>query len=381
MVTSSLFGGGTMISKSWCVKRWKLKSNLYIEMPRLRRFRHEEAAAAKIQAALRKGKRKTKSRAGLNKTEKKEVKTMAEKAVNSGKESIYCHGWFIYDSAPTYGSFIQPLLQGTAILPNVEDPAQGAATCLVLQTGHNLTPNSVTLNNNMGGQCAFPLGGMRFPPVAINSEHGLRGDFAHFQSVQASLCIYANEINVGANVDECWAPLAFRVLHVKLKDKYLQDAGCLYNHMFLDTENDRTGLSAATSVKGLNVDLRVNTRAVKVLNDVRFKLNQCMRPSVIGGNIPGSIQFSAGAGGGASRPSYPSAKHLKLWCEKPKKKIRFSEISAADNEYEPLNYNYNEYIIVLCTRDQTFAGNYTAGQNTSRYWTVATNGITKVRNM
>lgn len=324
-----------------------------------------------------------KSRSGLNKTEKKQTRAIAKKAVKAGKENVFSAGWFNYENAPTYGGYSQPQLQAQAILPNIADPLSGAASTIVLQTGSVLTANSATLNTNMGGQAAFPMGGFRYPPISINSEHGIQGDYAHFQSGQISLGIFAQEINNANQLDDCWAPLNFRVLHVKIKGKYLQDAGVLYNKMFLDTENYQMGLSAPTSVKGLQQDLRINTEAVKVLNDIRFKLNQCMRPSVIAGNIAGSIAYAASSGGSAARPQYPSAKYLKLWLENPKKKIRFSDATSATNDYEPLNYNYNEYVIILCYRDQTFAGNGAGGtgQDTSRYWGVAATGMTKIKDM
>lgn len=320
---------------------------------------------------------------GLNKTEKKQTKAIAKRAVNAGKESVYCAGWYNYENAPAYGGFSQPQLQAQAILPNIMDPLSGACTALVLQTGSALTANSVTLNTNMGGQCAYVMGGFRYPPISLNAEHGLKGDYAHFQSGQMSLGIYAQEINNANQLDDCWAPLNFRLLHVKIKGKYLQDAGVLYNKMFLDTENTQMGLSVPSSVKGFTQDLRINTEAVKVLKDIRFKLNQCMRPSVIAGNIAGSIAYAASSGGSASRPTYPSAKFIKLWLENPKKKIRFADATSATNDYEPLNYNFNEYVIILCNRDQTFYNNGSgnAGQDTSRYWSVSATGMTKLKDM
>lgn len=326
----------------------------------------------------------SKPRGGLNKTEKKQTKEIAKKAVNAGKESIYCKWWYTYDTHFVPTALNPPLVPGTAILPNIYDPVSGSATCVCFQTGQYLTKNSVTLNTNMGGNCAFPIGGMKYLPADQDNEHGIRGDYAHFQSGQISLAVYADVIN-SSNSDvynDTYLPLNFRVLHVKIKGKYLQDEGTLYDHMFRDTDNDDVGLSLVGSIKTLNHDTRINSEAVKVLHDISFKLNQPCRPNLSDGaqEFVGSV-----TGGPASRPSYPSAKFLKLWTENPKKKIRFADANdGVANDYEPLNWNFNEYVIILCTRDQTFAGsNGGAGNsnNTSRMWRAGVTGITKVKNM
>lgn len=325
----------------------------------------------------------SKTRGGLNKTEKKETKEIAKKAVNAGKESIYCKWWFDYDTHSVITPTAQPLVSATAILPNIVDPAQGAATCVVFQTGQYKTKNSDTLNTNMGGQCAFPIGGMKYQPTFLDSEHGIQGDYAHFQSGQISLAVYADLVNSSSSdiYNSTFLPLDFRVIHFKIKGKYLQDTGTIYNHLFRDSTNDDVGLSMVGSVKTLKQDVRINSEAVKVLNDISFKLQQPCRPNLSDG---GQEWVATATGGPASRPAYPSSKFLKLWTENPKKKIRFSDSNdGVTNDYEPLNWNFNEYVLIMCVRDQTFVGSSGSGNasDTYRMWRAGCSGMTKIRDM
>jgi len=347
------------------------KRSAYVPKKRANRRRRPRSAPSRIR--------------GLNKTEKKQTRQIAKRAVNAGKESIYCKYWIDYDTHAATSLYAQPMIGATAILPNIYDPANGAATCITFQTGQFLTPNSVTLNSNMGGNCAFPLGGMKYLPAMLDSEHGIMGDYAHFQSGQISLAIYADPIEQYELNDSTFAPLDFRVLHVKIKGKYLQNDSTLYEKLFKDTENYEVGLSMVGSTKTLRHDSRINTDCVTVLHDIRFKLNNQTKPTTNQQMaIQGNTLAATANGGSASRPSYPAAKYLKLWTENPKKKIRWSDSTSATNDYEPVNWNFNEYVIITCVRDQTYngsTGGVTPANNTSRMWRAAATGITKVKDM
>lgn len=325
-------------------------------------------------------------RRGLNKKEMKQTRQIAKRAVNAGKESIYCKWWIDYDTHAATTPLHQPMIGATAILPNIYNAANGAATCICFQTGQNLTPNSVSVNAGLtGGNACYPLGGFKYQPASLDSDHGINGDYAHLQSAQISLAIFADPIEQYELNDSCFAPIEFRVLHFKLKGKYLQKDDVIMENLFLNTENNERGLSMVGTVKTLNRDVRINTNAVKVLHDFRFKLNNPVKPTTNQQMaVQGNTLSATANGGSAARPSYPAAKYLKLWTENPKKKIRWSDSVSSQNDYEPVSWNFVEYVCVLAYRDQTFngsTGGVTPANSTSRLWHAACTGITKIKDM
>ena len=316
----------------------------------------------------RKNYKKSNSKKGLTKTEKKEVKEI----VASRKEFRYTERWINYDNydPALVSTYQQPMLTATTTIPNVYDANNGTATIIGMQTGFYLNTASTQLDTNFtaAGQQPFmkELGGYGMPNTTTST--GIDGRYAYMHSGQVTLQI--NSIVASGNggtVNDAISPLCFRVLHVRAKKDAAGITPSLGSDLLRNMVNKNTGLMGSMTLRQLMTDFSVNRERFQVVHDKKFKLSEPVQPNY--------------AGSSANQPirnlPYPTQKTLKLWLDKPKKKLRFAEDdNNITNQFEPLNYDFVNYIFVICCREQTTNGEYSS---TLKRWTCTTQGQTKYR--
>lgn len=315
-----------------------------------------------------------KSKAGLNKLEKKQVKAI----VRSRKEDKYCNGWYIYDVVGQTGGFIQSALTNPQTLPNVYDNNEDAFSCLVLQTGRYLNSVSDQVNNPLGGVATgtvYPMGG--YGMIRGDSAQNIDGDFAYLQSAKISLSISANMLTDDA-YQSGMGPLNFRVLVVRAKRSQSGISPSLTTGLYINEVNSRVGLTATASVKSMSRDLRLNTSQFTKVHDITFQLNSPIDPDL-------AIATTQVSQGMPRNANLPYEKHLNLWMPRTKKKIRFSQRDdGSQNYYEPLNFDFVTYTIITAYRSPPFitvpvGTPLELQQCDSTKWTVRASGMTKYK--
>lgn len=305
---------------------------------------------------------------GLSSEEKKEVKNI----IANKKELRYTNYWINYDNFNP--SLItpnqQPMLTAGALIPNVYDVNNGTASIIGLQTGAYLNSASAQLDTAFVSASQptvmNPLGGYGMPNGT--TANTIDGKYAYFHSGQVTLQI--NSIVASGNggtVNDSVSPLCFRVLHVRAKPDAAGVTPSLSADLLRNLSNQNTGLMGSMTLRQLMTDFSVNRERFTVVHDKKFKLSEPVQPNY--------------AGSSANQPirnlPYPSQKTIKLWLDKPKKKLRFSEDdNGLTNAFEPLNYDFVNYIFVICCREQTTNGEYSS---TVKRWTLTTQGQTKYR--
>lgn len=325
--------------------------------------------------SARKQKKRVKKRAaGLNKTERKQVRDI----VKSKKEQLYCSRWYKYDDALNYGDFLQKPIVGQATLPNVYNGAFQACTGVVLQMGNYLNVPSVTANGAIPN-LVYPMGGLGMIRGVDNDD--ITGNFAYMNSRQLHLQINALPfVTNGNQTDIYFRPLELRVLHVTMKSN-ADEKPNLLDELFLDQQGTREGIQSICSCKDMMSDWKVNTDQYKVHRDFKIKLQQ--RPADPTAAINNATLTAPAKGQIWNQgPTYSAQYNCSFWLDRPKKKLRFNPIdNLIDNDHEPLNANLQDYVIILATRFETAGnpGTLNAGPQTSGQWQVRASGVTKYR--
>lgn len=305
---------------------------------------------------------------GLTTEEKKEVKDI----IANKKELRYSNYWINYDNydPALVTANQQPMLFSGATIPNVYDVNNGTATIIGLQTGAYLNSASAQLDQAFVSASQptvmNALGGYGMPNG--NTSTTIDGKYAYFHSGQVTLQI--NSIVASGNlgtVNDTISPLCFRVLHIRAKPDAAGVTPSLSSDLLRNMSNQNTGLMGSMTLRQLMTDFTVNRERFQVVHDKKFKLSEPVQPNY--------------AGNSANQPirnlPYPSQKTIKLWLDKPKKKLRFSaDDNGLTNAFEPLNYDFVNYIFVICCREQTTNGEYSS---TVKRWTLTTQGQTKYR--
>lgn len=308
------------------------------------------------------------SKKGLNKVEKKEVK----KIISSRKESKYCPYWFQYDDFENYGNFIQPAITSTGTLPGIYNAGTNACSVVGLQMGNYLTTASTNLNSLIGAGTIKPLGGIGMSRG--DTAQTIDGDYAYMQSSKLQLRITANTLGEGY-VDAQCLPLEFRVIQVRPKANTPSGTTpSLVSSLFVDNTNAPEGLGASGSVTEVMCNWRLNRNQFDVVKDFKFQLSNVQQPSVL-----------VGAGGPAVAETmpminaYPNTKDIELWMNNPKKKLRFATSDTGASYFEPTNYQFQEYVIILCARKYINQGAPVFKPLSTGYWQVRVNGMTKYK--
>lgn len=181
------------------------------------------------------------------------------------------------------------------------------------------------------------------------------GNYAFMQSRKLSLQINAlptKEID-NDKLPKYQAPLQFRLLHVTMKHNALNEPS-LENSLFVNHIGAKKGLTSDGSVKMINYDWQVNREQFTVHKDIKFKLQQIPNGAqAISVNNAATTNVRVGSAfPSQNTPNYPTQKNLDLWLTNTKKKLRFSTgDDGVSNNHEPLNFNGQDYIFLLTTRE------------------------------
>lgn len=321
----------------------------------------------KKKAAASKKKSASKSK-GLTKKERKEVKSI----ISNRKEFKYCPNWINYDlfDPATYTPFRLPPVTAVITLPNTYNQAWNTVSVVGFQTGHFLNAASTQLDAALTaagqGPCMNPLGGYGMQKGDTSTT--IDGDYAYFHSGQVTLRI--NSVVASGNqgtVDDSVSPLCFRLLHVKAKKDAAGTTPSLSGDLLRNMENTNKGLMSEMTLREVMDDFPVNRDRFTVVKDLKFKLSEPVQPSYAGNSNQANVH----------NLQYPTEKIIKLWLDKPKKKLRFSnDAESTISRFEPTNYDFVHYIFLLCSREQLPNGTYSS---TQKRWTVTTRGQTKYR--
>lgn len=302
---------------------------------------------------------------GLNKTEKTQVKDI----ISGRKEKKYCPQWIDYDvyDPLLYTEFQLPAITGAVVLPNVYNAAFNTVSIVGLQTGYYLNSASVQLDNALTaagqGPCMNSLGGYGMEKGDTSTT--IDGDYAYFNSGCINLQINSLVAQGNANVvNDAVSPLCFRILHVKAKKDAAGITPSLVGDLFRTMENSNAGLMSDMTQRQVFDDFAINRDRFTVEHDIKFKLSEPTQPSYGGSAVNQGVR----------NLPYPSEKRIKLWLDKPKKKLRFGKSdNGSNNNFEPLNYDFVNYIFILCCREQLSNDSFSAS---NKRWVVTTQGQT-----
>lgn len=305
----------------------------------------------------------TKKKTGLNNLEKRQVKDI----IANRKEFSYSPGWFNYGNFAAVGGYIQSTITPNSYLPNIYDAnSDQAVTFLGFQTGEYLNTSSQAVNASLAGTAMYPLGGYSLLQGSGATE--VAGRYMYMQSAFASIQITALPAsgNVSGVQDTAY-PLEFRILVVRAKRVATGSTPSLNSALFLDYTNDKDGLTMSGSTKEAMWDYRLNYNQFQKIKEIRFELTQPVQPNY-GGTVVNQPTLQT---------PRPSQKNLKIWLPNPKKRIRFSDTAATGlNNHEPLNMDYQNYILIMCSRKSGGAFTYS---DTSRAWNCQATGMSKWR--
>lgn len=308
----------------------------------------------------------------------KSFNSKVENVITNRRESKYSPQWYSYDDhdPALTGGFIQDAIQGAYILPNAYPANRGRVSFVGFQTGNYLNAASDAVNALVGGSM-YPLGG--FGMQRGDTATTIDGNYAYMHSSHISLTVSAQAADTGFDqLNAAMTPLEFRVIHVRAKKDQAGVTPSLVGSLFSDLTNAAEGLNGNATKKELFTDWVINSNRFQKVNDVKFKLSQPMQPGF-------NLQLPCAVGNtGSSNLNYPIKKHLKFYLNKPAKQLKFSQTdNGLNNAYEPINYDFVDYVIILCSRDYGpltgTAQGQTSYNNTGKCWQVAATGQTKYK--
>lgn len=246
----------------------------------------------------------------------------------------------------------------------------GAISCLVLQTGRQLTQ----LNNALPTGVPYAMDG--YSVLGGDGPNRLVGSYGKITSTYLNLNITMDPeviTNLGNEVIAAQLPHQFRLIQVKARrDKMVspgtQVAGfgvpSLATNLFRNEAGEAVGITEECASQDLFTWF-INKQFWTILKDERFTL---AAPLLTQRNDSTSVQAQQSVSNVAQ---YPSARFKKYWLPKPTTKVRF-ESNAVDGviKNEVVDYNYVVHTIILCK-------NTSSGEQDSRHWSVQANGATQ----
>ena len=318
-------------------------------------------------ARVRRKKTSAPKKKGLTAVEKNQVKSL----IASRKEHKYCPNWRRYDyyDPNNYTPNNLPAVLGSVALPNVFFSGINTTTIVGFQTGETLNSASNQLDAALTaagqGPCMNSLGG--FAMTQGDSQTNIDGQYAYFHS--GSVTFHINALIASGNVggiQPTISPLCFRLLHVKARKDPAGTTPSLSGQLFRDYVNGNQGLMSEMTRNDVMYNFSLNRERWQIEHDIKFKLSQPTDPTYNANNPNAGVPMR--------NLPYPSEKMVKVWLDKPKKKLRFQDSAP----FEPTNYDYVHYFIILCSRKQIPTNNANYPQ-TGKCWSVSAQGQTKFR--
>ena len=293
---------------------------------------------------------------GLNAQERKEIKKM----IDNKKEVYYIPAISYAVGRSVATTFKQAQISNLGCFGH---STSGSVSCCGLTVGNYLGGISDKINEM--GTIMHPTGGIKLNGDTANPLP-IQGDKAHMKSMRLNLRISALRVETVAADAVAIRPLAFRVIHFKIKPE--RPANLVPNlktgttdvpSLFLDNDNKNIGLN--DFVVPFDIDsLRVNTQNIEVFKDIKFQL---MTPVAAASTSPGTDGYAIIN----NQQNLPTVKDLSFYLPVPKKPVKY------DSSKTPTNWDYRSYVIVICHRT---GGSYTQSQG---YWDLESNMCSKVQ--
>ena len=290
-------------------------------------------------------KRKWKSKAGLNKVEKKQVTKMIK-----GRRETY----YLKTIQYVLGQAVSSTYEQHHLSPHSVFQSGNRITMVGLLSADTFSSIGNDVNSNAThttGQRLFLTGGCRARDLGDIAGANLDGDMGYMKSHLQKLKIHAKGLcslpsgNVGCDKLN---PLNFRVLVVQVNGtKPAGDVPTFTNvgstgspSLFRDRLDFKVGIDDVIQPYEFTNNLRVDTQAFKVIRDIKFKLSN---PLAFRSDGTDNHYTSTNA------YQYPATKELDIWLPQPKKPVKFDEGTQL-----PTNYDYRYYTFVFCTNDSTY---------------------------
>jgi hypothetical protein len=244
-----------------------------------------------------------------------------------------------------------------------------ALSCLVLQTGKELTDMNGEMNVDSGQTIAYAMGG--YDSTQGTGTNQIVGKYCKFTSTYLNLNItmdpvdYNNEIsNTLANL----SPHQFRIIQVKAKRGNMPQKGNFPTNIGEPSIGYNLFLTENGTPKGIIDEIAtqdaftwfVNKQFWTVLKDERFTLS----PTLISRTTDNPIAFSNGT------TKHPNSRFKKYWLPKPRNKVRYVFGTAGVSVFQPVDYNFVTHTIILCK-------NKSSGEFASNHWSVQTHGASQ----
>ena len=278
---------------------------------------------------------------GLTRKEQKQSRAIAKKTISDKKERKYSD-FFIYDNLASYN----PPLTNKMLVKNngireVPDVYDSGTAFTGFQTGYYLNDASNELNTAFGAQVMYPLGGYSMPQGT--TAETIDGEYGYDCTKILNLRIAMQYLDSSNEQIDATYPTSFRVLVVKAGAKQAGQTPSLEESLFVDDKNERCGIGGQQcSAKQIMHDWKVNKNQFHKIKEYNFILQNNVDPN------PSSSTTDTPLTGNTT--GYKNYKDLRILLPIPKKKLRFSITNVTDeNAYEPVNYDFVHYILILAS--------------------------------
>ncbi|AXH78564.1 MAG: hypothetical protein [Circular genetic element sp.] len=258
-------------------------------------------------------------------------------------------------------------------------------SCIVLQTGNELTDANTDLNQDTGMPTCVAIGGYNFQPYAYNdtsttppttviNKNGATGQYVNITSSQINVNINMDPLINSGDADAVAAaimPHQFRIIQVKAQRVNSVASGIGQSAEQEPELRSNLFINEAGFDRGLKDDMAaqdpftwfVNKKKWTVLKDERFTLSnyaQFFTSNSSGSQVRAPIS-------GVSK--FPSQRFKKYWLPKPRNKTMLSSFTDS-RPAAPVDFNYVVHTVILC---KNMGG---SGTHDSLHWNVQVNGTT-----
>ncbi|AXH77716.1 MAG: putative capsid protein [Cressdnaviricota sp.] len=243
----------------------------------------------------------------------------------------------------------------------------GALSCVVLQTGRQLTQ----LNSALPTGVPYALDG--YSVLGGDGPNRLVGAYAKITSTYMNLNITMDPFDT-ATADgllDASLPHQFRLIQVKARRDKMVSPGAqvasygvpsLATNLFRNEAGEAVGISTDCATQDVFTWF-INKQFWTILKDERFTLSTPVITNVASSALVREYQPNV--------DSHPSARFKKYWLPKPTTKVRFEPNTVGGViKDEVVDYNYVVHTIILCK-------NTSSGERPSTHWSVQANGATQ----
>ena len=318
-----------------------------------------KSSAPKKRFYRRRGPAKKRAKVGLNKKEKQQVSNMIK-----GKRETFYLNTIQY----ALGQAVQTTYERHHLVPKSCFQSGNKITMIGLTSADSFSSIGNDVNSNSthtGGQRLYLTGGCRARDIGGNPDATLDGDMGYMKSHLQRIKIHAIANRSTSPGPDKMNPLNFRVLVVQVNgSKPAGDVPSFTNvgstgspSLFRDRLDFKIGIDDQILPYEFTNNLRVDTKAFKLVRDIRFKLSTPLQ--VVSGET-------------TSYHQYPATKELDIWLPQPKKPVKFDAGTQL-----PTNYDYRYYTFVFCSNDSTY--NAAALGTTEDRWYLESTSIARVQ--